>query len=96
MLAHPKLLGDDQQVKSLINQGIGGLEVFHPVHDRSDRDKYHKLAKENDLLVTGGTDWHGELTVNEVELGDCGVQKNQFMALQKLVECIVTDSLEIG
>jgi len=86
VLAHPKLLADDQQVKSLINQGISGLEVFHPVHDSSDREKYQQLVRENDLLMTGGTDWHGELTANKVELGACGVKKNQFAEL-----CAVRD-----
>ncbi len=59
VLAHPKLIGDDDIVKSVIQQGIDGLEVFYPQHDQEDTERYMELAKSYNLLMSGGSDFHG-------------------------------------
>jgi len=40
--------------------GLLGLEVFYSTHDRRHTSRYLELAKRLDLLVTGGSDFHGE------------------------------------
>lgn len=59
VLAHPKLMGNDACIKGLIEDGIAALEVYHPDHKPSDIKRYERIAKENGLLVTGGSDCHG-------------------------------------
>lgn len=39
--------------------GLLGLEVFYSTHDRKQTSRYLELAKRLDLLVTGGSDFHG-------------------------------------
>lgn len=39
--------------------GLLGLEVFYSTHDRKHTSRYLELAKRLDLLVTGGSDFHG-------------------------------------
>lgn len=59
VLAHPGLIKDDREVLDIINIGIEGLEVYYPEHSREQIKKYTLLARENNLLITGGSDYHG-------------------------------------
>ena len=58
ILAHPKLVGDDALVEQLCTK-IDGLEVYYPCHSPNDVQKYAGLAQKYNLLVTGGSDFHG-------------------------------------
>ena len=66
VLAHPVLLGtpagrlDDLMIRSLKEMGLMGIEVFYPEHSPALREHYLALADRHGLLVTGGTDFHGE------------------------------------
>jgi len=60
VLAHPGLLEDDSIIPELINSGIMGIEVIHKDHTQEDTRYYTKLARERNLLLTGGSDSHGE------------------------------------
>lgn len=65
-LAHPAVDGMDRyHIRKLREWGMGGLEVFHPDHDGGKRVKYLKIARENDLLPTGGSDFHGDKNAAE-------------------------------
>ena len=70
VLAHPKLIGDDALVRDIIDAGIDGLEVFYPQHDAADTEKYLQMAKEHQLIITGGSDYHGIPTRYPQELGE--------------------------
>ena len=59
ILAHPGLVGNDNIVSEVIEAGIAGLEVYHPRHDAQQIEKYLCLANNHNLLVTGGSDFHG-------------------------------------
>lgn len=59
VLAHPGLSQADRLILPLRDQGLKGIEVFHPDHSESDEAKYLNMAKKNQLLVTGGSDFHG-------------------------------------
>ncbi len=58
VLAHPGLVGNDQQVQQMIETGIDGLEVYHPQHDGAATAKYLALAQNHGLLISGGSDYH--------------------------------------
>ncbi|MCG1011792.1 PHP domain-containing protein [Tepidanaerobacter sp. GT38] len=60
VLAHPGLLENDSIIHELIESGIMGIEVIHKDHTQIHTDCYTKLALENNLLLTGGSDSHGE------------------------------------
>ena len=44
---------------SLKEAGLLGLEVFYSTHNRKQTSRYLELAKRLDLLITGGSDFHG-------------------------------------
>jgi predicted metal-dependent phosphoesterase TrpH len=60
VLAHPGTSGADPFLEELTEAGLMGIEAVYPKHDRSSTSRYKKFAKSHDLLVTGGSDWHGE------------------------------------
>ena len=64
VLAHPAELNLSQQavealLQSLQPAGLRGMEVYHPSASRRDIPAYDAMARRNGLLVTGGSDFHG-------------------------------------
>lgn len=60
LLSHdPK--GQEKIMKILKGYGLDGLECYQPSHSFTDTKAALGLAKRFNLLVTGGTDWHGPL-----------------------------------
>ena len=67
VLAHPGLLEyeSDDQLNALIGQlkqmGIRGIEVFYSEHTADQIHLFTELARRHELLITGGTDFHGSM-----------------------------------
>jgi len=66
VLAHPMQLRRPMaEVRSITSElaasGLDGLEVYHPDHSANDTRSFQVLARELDLVVTGGTDFHGSI-----------------------------------
>ena len=59
VFAHPALSRRDDLVPRLAEMGLDGLECYHSKHRGVDAKRYTRLAKEYDLLITGGSDCHG-------------------------------------
>lgn len=64
VLAHPGQLDptgrlQPQLIRELALRGLDGMEVYYPSHTRKMRKKLHALAIKNNLLITGGSDFHG-------------------------------------
>jgi hypothetical protein len=53
-------------VAGLAAAGLAGLEVAHPDHDPSERTRLTALANDLGLVVTGGSDDHGDLTGHQI------------------------------
>lgn len=74
VLAHPylnDLKGDDAFepfLQALISMGLGGIEAIYPDHPETATTEYCRLARKHDLVITGGTDFHGEVTPG-IQLG---------------------------
>ena len=68
-LAHPKLIGDDNLVEELCKK-LDGLEVYYPYHKPEETQHYYFLAKKYNLLITGGSDFHGASSRFVNELGE--------------------------
>lgn len=72
-MAHPAEYGlDDIEIKSLVSylakNGLDAIECIHPTHDASYTHRIRNLAKQYNLLLTGGSDFHGENEDN-IDLG---------------------------
>ncbi|MGB9596325.1 MAG: PHP domain-containing protein [Candidatus Poribacteria bacterium] len=58
VLAHPGMLKQDI-LDELISCGLAGIEAYHSYHSNQTIDYYIYLARKNNLLITGGSDFHG-------------------------------------
>ena len=93
VLAHPYLLDlkrDDDLEKLVIvlkNMGLKGIEVYYPGHPPQETARYIELAKKYDLLMTGGTDFHGSLNP-DIQMG---TGKGDFHVPYALYEKIVSN-----
>ena len=45
---------------ALADAGLDALEAFHPDHDAAAVARYTRLAEQRGLLLTGGSDFHGD------------------------------------
>lgn len=50
---------DSDGCQELIDCGLDGLEIFHREHGEAERVALSAIARERDLIVTGGSDYHG-------------------------------------
>jgi predicted metal-dependent phosphoesterase TrpH len=70
VLAHPRAGRDwavsDPQIAALAAAGLAGIEVFHPDHPPAQRAALLSLARDLDLVATGGSDDHGSLTGHRI------------------------------
>ena len=59
-LAHPGRTRIDPRIKALTVAGLDALEVYHSDHDAVAVQHYRRMATELGLLMTGGSDFHGD------------------------------------
>ncbi len=89
IVAHPagfssngfQLNQDD--ILKLKEKGLMGIEVFHSRHSTEEREYYRSVAEELDLVITGGSDFHGDKTP-EIELGDIKLKSKYVERLKAL------------
>jgi len=62
-LAHPVRVHGDvpAMLPSLCDSGLNAIEVYHSDHGPKETELYLALAKRYRLLVTGGSDFHGDV-----------------------------------
>ncbi len=73
VLAHPTWVKESAEglfrlCDKLKGEGLGGIEVHYSTHTAQQTAGYLHIAKRLDLLVTGGSDFHG-VTKPDVEVG---------------------------
>lgn len=86
VLAHPKSLELEEKeflniLKDMISYGLKGIEVYHSSHSKEEMDYYLKIADQYNLLISGGSDYHGKLVKPDIELG---TGKNNNIKIKKL------------
>lgn len=82
ILAHPGLLRNKELIHEVIDLGIAGLEVYYPEHTTQQVDGFLQLCQNNNLLVTGGSDFHGTgRHESRSRLGCNGIDVNRFKLL---------------
>lgn len=69
VLAHPGWGVPDDLIPELVTAGLDGVEVYYPDHVPAQVERYAALARRHGLLVTGGTDFHGNSLATGVPVG---------------------------
>lgn len=86
VLAHPWSRGTHrvltrETIVSLMKHGLDGIEVDHADHDEDDRVALRRIAEENDLIMTGSSDYHGSGKSDDFRLGVNTTDPAQFERL---------------
>ena len=92
VLAHPKSLDLTEKeflvlLKDMIDSGLKGIEVYHSSHTKEEMEFYLKIANEYNLLISGGSDFHGKTVKPNVEIGT-GVNNNLKIKELSLIDNI--------
>jgi predicted metal-dependent phosphoesterase TrpH len=86
VLAHPYTIRDQELIPWLVDCGLKGIEVYYPEHSPTQTVYYENLAKKYNLLVTGGSDYHGEIKP--------GVQLGSLKVPYELVERLKREKIQ--
>lgn len=84
-LAHPATLNRDQWISGWARRGLDGIEVWHSKHQPHDIDRYKKIAESHGLLMTGGSDFHGERTP-DLSVGSVAVPESMLAPLDEALK----------
>ena len=69
VLAHPGLYGNWGVIEKLVKNGLEGIEAYHSAHTAKMTQQALALADRLDLIVTAGSDFHGDYNKNPIRLG---------------------------
>lgn len=75
ILAHPKKIEKKYNIDiedflpGLIEIGLDGVEIYNSLHFNNDSKRYEEIAKKYNLLISGGSDYHGPHVKPNVKLG---------------------------
>lgn len=81
VLAHPGFYDNFELLDELIPLGLDGVEVWHPENTPEQQELLVNIAKKNDLLMTGGSDFHGAYNAYPVKLGEYGPDEDNVAKL---------------
>lgn len=60
--AHPgRTRLSDEEIAALVAHGLDGIEIYYPAHSEHETAHFEELADRFHLLVTGGSDDHGDI-----------------------------------
>lgn len=74
ILAHPQNLELEdndliEKIKELKTYGLDGMECYHSEQTKEEMLKFENIAKNLNLIITKGTDYHGPIIKSKIELG---------------------------
>lgn len=83
VLAHPAVYDSYDLLPELAEKGLDGVECYYPRAKEDDPEVLSALAQKYDLVMTGGTDFHGATTSSVNPLGTCLTPDDQLIKLKK-------------
>lgn len=100
-LAHPSCTDPSLEkipslVKQLSEQGLNGIETFYPTHSTKACRILEKIAADHHLLLSGGTDFHGDSNASTPLGGHTAGMRVPLQVLVKIKEklsCLHAGSL---
>ncbi|AJE03453.1 PHP domain-containing protein [Geobacter pickeringii] len=87
VLAHPTTVSDNRRelrriIEELVQLGLDGIEVFNNMCFKDDMIFLEGLADEFDLIITGGSDYHGIEDDVEIGIGRGGLAVSHHLAVE--------------
>lgn len=86
ILAHPGILKEKEKIiRYCIESGIEGIECVQSKHSSRDAISLAEIAKQNNLLITGGSDCHGEIVGSGLLLGNYYTNECGLLEIKELI-----------
>jgi predicted metal-dependent phosphoesterase TrpH len=88
-MAHPGVTKRDELIAPLVDRGMDAIEIYHSDHTPEDQHQYQVIAHRYGLLVSGGSDFHGEdpamipIRSRRAALGAVSLPAEAFAALER-------------
>jgi predicted metal-dependent phosphoesterase TrpH len=83
VIAHPKQFNNFAAIPEWKAAGLQGVEVRHPLHDENAEQLAQQITKNFNLLMTGGSDFHGFYSeTDQYPLGSKNIGMDNLQALQ--------------
>ena len=83
VLAHPGSYGNMNFLPLLLRKGLMGIEVFHPRNTVQVSYRYIKLALKCGLIITGGSDYHGDKRGEGVQIGAVKMEEGFLQEIKR-------------
>ena len=81
-MAHPGVTNQPAVMAALVAAGLDAIEVFHSDHSPQTQRDLQAFAAEHDLLLTGGSDHHGDDS-RDRPLGRATLPASEFARLEQ-------------
>lgn len=85
VIAHPGQMDSYELVKELVDKGLFGIEKYHVSHNLEDYDKVDEFSRLYNLVVTGGSDFHGSYAKNR-SLGDFTTPSESIEIIKQILK----------
>lgn len=82
VIAHPHLILNGKTLHDLLEMPFDGIECFYSKFDSAQNQRWIKIAQNKGLLMTGGSDFHGDIKP-AIPLGCSWVGEEVFRLLQQ-------------
>lgn len=81
VIAHPHLIGNSEIVSKLLHMNFDGIEGYYSRFNKDQCERWLKIGKNKNWLITGGSDFHGDTKPNSI-LGSSWVNEETFRVIQ--------------
>lgn len=81
ILAHPAHNGVMNDLVDFVEMGIDGFEAWHPTQNDDVVDSLTQVASDYNLLLMGGTGFHGMYNKSRISIGDYGTPEENLKQL---------------
>ncbi len=85
VVAHPGLINLEFTKETLKIIPVDGLEAYHSAHQKEETTFFINFARENNLLITGGSDCHGPHGKDKELLGSIDLPSQYY---EQLLNCM--------
>lgn len=89
VIAHPfrTFYQEKERFQYALDCGIDGIEAYSNYHEPEHNEYYEKLAQKHHLLITCGSDFHGEKKPS-IRMGEYGLQKDGSKFLEAFLKAL--------
>ncbi|MCM8792091.1 MAG: PHP domain-containing protein [Candidatus Omnitrophica bacterium] len=82
VLAHPYSVDNLEEILVYLTKGgLAGIEVYYPEHNQVSTHYYEEIAQKYNLLMTGGSDFHGDCR-SHIKIGSIRISYDLVLKLK--------------